>query len=172
VPDRRAFRGFCPQTIVPFLRYFRPGILGCFILILTATAPAQKATDLNALNTRDCADMSQSYVTERLNVWQRRLKLQDWKISIMMAHRGDLKPDTLGNIKWDAGDRSAVLHVLDASEYQLSCREMLNDMEFTVVHELIHLELASLPRSEASRNAEEYAVNQIVEALLALDRRK
>jgi len=171
VPDRRVFRGFCPQIIVPFW-YSRPGILVCFILILTGIAPAQKATDLNALNTRACADMSQSYVTGRLNLWQQRLKLQDWKIFIIMAHRGDLKPDTLGNIQWDASDKSAILHVLDASEYQLSCREMLNDMEFTVVHELIHLELSSLPRSEASRHAEEYAVNQIVEALLALDRRK
>jgi hypothetical protein len=49
---------------------------------------------------------------------------------------------------------------------------MLDDMEFTVVHELIHLELSSLPRSEASRRDEEYAVNQIADALLALDRKK
>jgi hypothetical protein len=48
---------------------------------------------------------------------------------------------------------------------------MLDDMEFTIVHELIHLQLSSLPRSEASRSAEELAVNRIAEALLKLDRR-
>ena len=45
-------------------------------------------------------------------------------------------------------------------------------MEFTVVHELIHLQLSSLPRSEASRSAEERAVNHITEALIQLDRER
>jgi hypothetical protein len=45
-------------------------------------------------------------------------------------------------------------------------------MELTIVHELVHLELASLPRSEASRSTEEHAVNGIADALLALDRGK
>ena len=55
--------------------------------------------------------------------------------------------------------------VLDASDYELPISEMLADMEFTVVHELVHLELASLPRSEASRSSEEQPVNRIAEAL-------
>jgi hypothetical protein len=63
-----------------------------------------------------------------------------------------------------------VIRVLDASDYRMPYREMLDDMEFTVVHELIHLELSSLPRSEASRRDEEHAVNQIADALLKLDR--
>ncbi|HUI77706.1 MAG TPA: hypothetical protein VLY24_07305 [Bryobacteraceae bacterium] len=108
----------------------------------------------------------------RLAVWQQRLNLQDWKISIIMSHPSDLKPKTLGNIHWDAEKKSAVIRVLDASDYRLSYREMLEDMEFTVVHELIHLELSSLPRSEASRREEEHAVNTIADALLKLDRKK
>ncbi len=40
------------------------------------------------------------------------------------------------------------------------------------VHELVHLELASLPRSEASRSSEERAVNQITGALLGLAQEK
>jgi len=47
---------------------------------------------------------------------------------------------------------------------------MLKDMEFTIVHELIHLELASLPKSEASRSSEEFAVNRIADALIKLHR--
>jgi hypothetical protein len=49
---------------------------------------------------------------------------------------------------------------------------MLDHMELTVVHELVHLELASLPRSQESRSTEEHAVNGIADALLALDRGK
>jgi Zn-dependent peptidase ImmA (M78 family) len=53
---------------------------------------------------------------------------------------------------------------------------MLDDMEFTVVHELIHLELAptlsQYSRNEASRREEEHAVNHMAEALLNLQRRR
>jgi hypothetical protein len=113
-----------------------------------------------------------SFLTQRLAVWQQRLTLQDWHISIIMSHPSELKPRTLGNIHWDSDKKSAVIRVLDASDYRLPYHAMLDDMEFTIVHELIHLELSSLPRSEASRRDEEHAVNQITEALLKLDRRK
>jgi hypothetical protein len=60
---------------------------------------------------------------------------------------------------------------MDPSDCRLSFRPMLNDMEFTVVHELVHLSLASLPRSEASRSSEEAVVNRLAEALVGLDSR-
>lgn len=41
-----------------------------------------------------------------------------------------------------------------------------------IVHELIHLELAGLPRSEASRSQEEHVVNRIAESLLRRDSRR
>jgi hypothetical protein len=41
-------------------------------------------------------------------------------------------------------------------------------MEVTVVHELVHIQLASLPRSEASRGQEEHAVTELTNALLKL----
>lgn len=135
-------------------------------------APVLLSEPQSSPDARECARMSETYVSERLAVWQQRLKLQDWKITITMAHPSDLKPKTLGNIHWDADKKAAVIRVLDAADYHMACRDMLDDMEFTVVHELIHLELSSLPRSEASRRDEEYAVNQIADALLALDRHK
>lgn len=115
---------------------------------------------------------AQQFLDERLSIWCRRLNLDEWRISVNMTHRSDLKPKTLGGIRWDKGKKSAVIWVLDPSDYRLPFPEMLNDMELTIVHELVHLELASLPRSEASRSSEEHAVNGIAEALLALDRTK
>lgn len=94
----------------------------------------------------------------------------DWNISIVFTRARDLKPRTLGNIHWEADKKAAVIRVLDPSDYRLSHQDMLQDMEFTVVHELIHLDLSSLPRSEASRRDEEFAVNRLAEALLNLDR--
>lgn len=65
----------------------------------------------------------------------------------------------------------AVLHVLDASDYTLGCQDTLNYMEFTVVHELIHVELSSLRASDAYPRKEEDAIDQITATMLALDRR-
>jgi hypothetical protein len=118
------------------------------------------------------AQIAQRFVADRLAVWQQRLKLGEWQISVVMTHRDDLKPKTLGGIRWDKPKKTAVVWVLDASDYRLPFRAMLDDMELTIVHELVHLELASLPRSEASRGSEEHAVNGIAEALLGLDRKK
>lgn len=148
--------------------------LGCSLLVaclsaLAGETSAARPTPKPAV--RECAPPAQGYLGEKLAFWQRRLKLDDWKITIIMSRAKDLKPKTLGNIHWDADTKSATIRVLAASEYQLACPAMLDDMEFTVVHELVHLELSSLPRSQASRSEEEHAVNRITEALLALERR-
>jgi hypothetical protein len=51
---------------------------------------------------------------------------------------------------------------------------MLDDMEFTIVHELIHLKIAPVlshfTRSDADRSEEEHPVNHMTDALLHLDR--
>lgn len=122
------------------------------------------------LDAHGCVGQAEGFLAARLAFWQQRLNLADWKISVVMSHASDLKPKTLGNIHWDAARKTAVIRVLEASGYRVSCREALPDMEMTLVHELVHLELSSLPRSPASRRDEEFAVNRIAEALIRLDR--
>jgi len=117
-----------------------------------------------------CGAVAQGYLDARLEIWQHRMNLSDWKISLVMSPASRLKPKTLGNIRWDTAGKTAVIRVLDASGYKMSCHDMLADMETTVVHELVHLELSALPRSPASRHEEELAVNRIADALLKLDR--
>jgi len=114
--------------------------------------------------------LADKFLHEKLPFWQNRLKLQDWKISILSVHPSDMRPHTLGNIHWDTDNKSAVIRVLNASDYQMPFQATLNDLEFTIVHELIHLELVSLPRSEASRSDEEYAINHLADALLQSER--
>jgi hypothetical protein len=115
--------------------------------------------------------MAQSFLGERLWLWQKRLNLTAWNIRLKLTRSSELRPKTVGNIHWDAVTHAAEIHVLAPEDYKLSTPAMLADMEFTVVHELVHLQLSSLPRSEASRGAEEHAVNQLTQALLDLDRR-
>jgi len=73
---------------------------------------------------------------------------------------------------WDADTHTAGIKVLSPLDYKMDFTDALKDMEFTVVHELVHLQLSSLPRNDASRSAEEKAVNTITQALLDLDRQK
>jgi hypothetical protein len=115
-------------------------------------------------------ELARRFVNEKLDEWRHRLGLEDWRISGVMTRRSELKHGTRGMVRWDKRKRSAVVWVMDAADYRVPVHEMLDDMEFTVVHELLHVALASLPRSEASRRSEEQAVNQIAEALLSLAR--
>jgi len=115
-----------------------------------------------------------SFANEKLAGWQKRLNLTDWDISVLVVRSTDLKPNTVGNIRWDREKKSAVIRVLDPADYKMKTEAMLRDIEFTVVHELIHLEispvLSDLKRTDANRMEEEYAVNHMAEALLKLHR--
>jgi len=119
--------------------------------------------------------LAESFASERLWVWQKRLNLQDWNISVAVVPASALKAKTLGNVHWELDKKTAVIRVLDPVDYRLPFKEMLQDMEFTVVHELIHLELApvlsDLQRSDANRREEEHAVNHVADALLTLGRK-
>jgi len=118
--------------------------------------------------------LAERYLHQRLVRWQERLNIQDWTISLVMSHPTELRRGTLGNVHWDADKKTAVIRVLDAADYGRPFRATLQDMEFTVVHELVHLELTSLTRnfksrSEESFSQEEQAVNRLSDALLQLD---
>jgi hypothetical protein len=118
--------------------------------------------------------LAESFASAKLSVWQKRLNLQGWDISVVVSRAGEFKPKTIGHIRWDRDKKTAVIRVLDPADYALPLAPMLQDIEFTVVHELIHLEMApvlsDLHRTEANRMEEEHAVNQMAEALLKLDR--
>jgi hypothetical protein len=135
---------------------------------------AQSASAPNETLAAERRLLAESFASARLAVWQKRLNLQGWDISVVVSRAGEFKPKTIGHIRWDHDKKTAVIRVLDPADYGLPLAPMLQDIEFTVVHELIHLEMApvlsDLHRTEANRMEEEHAVNQMAEALLKLDR--
>ena len=137
----------------------------------TADRVTREASSLAVSAAEAESTIDASVLATKLGLWRERLNLHGWNITIVMKRRAELKPRTLGQIHWDKSKKSAVIWVLDASDYDAPAAGILNDMEFTVVHELVHLKFASSRRSEASRRTEEQAVNHIAEALLKLDRR-
>jgi hypothetical protein len=144
-------------------------LLGIFASVSAFAQTASTETRLADPPPGEYSQRAQQFVDSKLAVWQQRLKLEGWQISVVMARQSDLPPKTMGGIRWDKGKKTAVIWVLNPSDYRLSYREMLDDMELTVVHELVHLDLASLPRGQASRSSEEHAVNGIAQAMLGLD---
>ena len=159
--------------LVPGLFRFLPPVL---LIILASNTSAQAPAAATPESPRERTLLAERYASERLAVWQKRLKLQDWNIALVVSRATELKPKTLGNIHWDTEKKTATLRVLDPADYKLPFDEMLQDLEFTVVHELIHLELSPvlspLQRNDANRREEEHAVNHMADALLKLDREK
>ena len=157
------------QMSVRYRPYFNLSPLFPLVLLFTSVgvAPVRAAS----VGAPECAAASTAeFLNSRLAFWQQRLNLQDWKLSVSSSHPSDLKPETLGNIHWDKDNKSAVVHVLAVSDYKMACPAALEDMELTVVHELVHLTLSPLRTSATNRTDEEHAVNQISDALLKLER--
>jgi hypothetical protein len=155
---------------------FAPGSSGLLlsqILILGAVVayaqpyPAEPAAE-------ERAPVAQRFATDRLSYWQQKLNLQDWHIAVLLSPADQLRHDTVGNVHWDLDQKTATIRILDPADYHQPWQPMLLDMEFTIVHELIHLQLAPVlagfPRNDTSRRDEEFAVNHMTEALLAFER--
>jgi hypothetical protein len=147
----------------------------CSLVLLFSSAGFSVAQDNNSTDAaRARTAAAERFATERCAVWQKRLNLQDWNVSVVVSRASELKPKTLGNIHWDSDKKSAVIRVLDPADYRMTEEAMMKDIEFTVVHELIHLELSPVlspfHRDEANRREEEHAVNHLADALLKLDR--
>jgi len=160
--------GYSPACVfrpLPLLIAMAGGILPCHCQ--PSAPPFQTIASERSL-------VAGSFASEKLWLWQKRLNLQEWDISVVVSRASELRPKTLGNIHWDRDKKTAVIRVLDPADYRLPLAPMLRDIEFTLVHELIHLEiapvLADLQRTSANRMEEEHAVNHIADALLMLNR--
>lgn len=148
-----------------------------FLLLMTGCAGISRSQPPSPeISSHERTLLADSFAAEKLWTWQKRLNLQQWNISVEVVRASELRPKTLGNIHWDLDKKTATIRVLDPADYTLPFHAMLNDIEFTVVHELIHLELVPVltdeKRTDANRRQEEFAVNHMASALLQLDRQK
>jgi hypothetical protein len=140
-----------------------------YFTLSTGAAGLPPASESNGPATpQEREAFADKFVHQKLQVWKERMNLTDWDLSVNLVRTGALEPRTLGNIHWDTDAKRARIAVLSSYDYHLPFPAMLKDMEFTVVHELVHLQLASLPRSEASRRQEEHAVNELARSLIGL----
>jgi hypothetical protein len=145
-------------------------VLAAFLFCLFSATPVTASGEPGTAAAQQRASAAQAFITNTLRVWKQRMGFNDWDIQVQLVRANGLEPKTLGNIHWDTDVKKAAIDVLSPYDYTLSTPDMLQDMEVTVVHELVHLELATLPRGDATRGEEEHAVNRITAALLTLSR--
>jgi len=110
---------------------------------------------------------------EACREWQKILRLQDWDITVDILRDRDMKLGSgQAEVHWKAVNRSAIVHLLDPTDYQNNYFEQ--DHERSLVHELLHLHMVmfATETDTPEDTAQEQAVDAIAKALVTLKRRE
>jgi hypothetical protein len=124
--------------------------LVCALLLLVSGSSA-----MTPLETR---------LDHQMKVWQKRLSLEDWTLTVRLVRQSEIDPKTWGAAEWDPVAKTGTISVLDPRDYNLHGGELKLDMECTIVHELVHIQVSQLDPREESR--QEQVVNQLMAALM------
>jgi hypothetical protein len=100
----------------------------------------------------------------QLKSWQKRLGLEEWNLALRVVRQAELDKDTWGGAEWDPEAKTGTISVLDPRDYNLHGGELKLDMECTIVHELVHIQVSPLDARDA-RSREE-VVNKIMVAVM------
>ncbi len=106
----------------------------------------------------------ESHLDRQLKTWQKRLGMDDWRLNIRLVRQSNLEKNTWGNAEWDPNLKTGTISVLDPVDYNLHGADLRLDMECTIVHELVHIQVA--PFDAPNENMREDVVNRIMTALM------
>lgn len=87
--------------------------------------------------------LTEDQLQEKLNYWQKRLRLQDWIIEVSISRGRDMLENSLACVNWELRKKMASIKILDQLDYPpdiMGVRNMENDL----VHELLHLHFAPI----------------------------
>lgn len=103
---------------------------------------------------------------KKLFEWQKRLRLQDWLITIEIVRERDFSMEgVLGEVHWVLEKKMAKIKIIDPIDYPPDSFEP-QDMENTLVHELLHLHFAPFKYDGDNYVAEEQAIESIASGIL------
>lgn len=94
--------------------------------------------------------------------WQRRLRLQDWRVDVGFVPAGEMDGD-YGRTEYDETEQTASISVSEEIEAQT--------VERTLIHELLHLRLCAWDAPQGHPPMET-AINLLADALYAGYRRR
>ncbi len=102
--------------------------------------------------------------------WQGVLGLSDWYIIVKIKRFYDMPHDTQGACNWTFSRREALIKILDPNDYDPNCI-VPQDMELTLVHELLHIRHAPYePGENANGWLHDQALEDTARALVAFKR--
>ena len=95
--------------------------------------------------------------------WQGILRLQDWDIDILLVHHYELEEGAMGSAQYQPTLNCAKIRILRPEEVE---NEDDQDVEPSLVHELLHVKMAGLHSHDAPLKGEKYrAYESIIEGL-------
>lgn len=106
--------------------------------------------------------------------WQAVLNIQFWDIKVGIYRCRDfVKQNSAAEVSWQLATATAILRILDPADYD---RDLFpQDMEQSLVHELLHLRFAEAEMTESGSLEEtmyERAIDQTAKALVLVKRRQ
>jgi len=101
---------------------------------------------------------------DQMKSWQKRLGLDDWTMTLQVVRQREINPNAWGSSHWDIHAKTATIQVLDPRDYNLKGTDLRLDMECTIVHELVHIQVSPLDARDV--HVREDVVNKIMAALL------
>jgi len=104
------------------------------------------------------------HLVDQMKSWQKRLGLDDWNLSLQVVRQTEIDPNAWGSSHWDVRAKTATIQVLDPRDYNLKGADLRLDMECTIVHELVHIQVS--PLDARDENVREDVLNRIMTALL------
>jgi hypothetical protein len=91
--------------------------------------------------------MTEQELTSLCAEWQKTLRLQDWKILVQIKRTHDMPEGLEGCIETTRTKKDAVIRILDPADYPPKAA-WVQDMEATLVHELLHLHFPEVDENE------------------------
>jgi hypothetical protein len=118
-------------------------------------------------------------VTDAAEIWQRRLRLQDWDVKFSLGRMSALDVGTLGDCEVSSTKRQARIRLLDPRDVDGQAFWFDGeawDWEITLVHELLHLHFHDIfpdgwPHKAPAGTAGERTIDAVAKALVALARK-
>jgi hypothetical protein len=119
-------------------------------------------------------DKQERLFNAQMRVWQTRLRLQDWGVSLHVCRLSEMpSPDCIGSIAVYEERKEASMSILSPQDLPLLEGKHLVVEDFnyavTIVHELLHLHFAPFQESDETPKgiAQEQAINCISAALVS-----
>jgi hypothetical protein len=119
--------------------------------------------------------LTEKQLQEKARYWQEVLRLRDWDLIVKKENKKSFDDSTEGNCEFLVSSKCAYIRILNEDDYP-DDSWVPQDMELTLVHELLHLHFAQIREHSDSvplyEDFEEQAISAISEALVKVHRKE